>query len=111
MIELPRYEMLICRHEGKYVTTPFSGSCGTLPEKGCLAVETFNYKVYVDTSGENVQDFKLIAEYTLIAPWSEGGQRSESVKRAFENSVYGLNSAQKWLSDELIRWQSKSVDF
>lgn len=110
-IELPRYEMLICKHEGKYITTPFSGSCGTLPEKGCLAVETFNYKVYVDLSSENEQDFKLIAQYSLIAPWSEGGKRNDPVKRAFDNSPSGLDMARKWLSDELMRWQSQAKKF
>ena len=69
-IDLPNLQWLISRHEGRYATNVWSASLGTSPSEGCTNVKTFNYRVYVDTSSENENEFRLIAESYIINPWS-----------------------------------------
>ena len=50
-IELPQYNWIISRHEGRFVTNRYSGSLGTLGDSGCISTRTFNFRACVDTKG------------------------------------------------------------
>ena len=97
-IDLPNLHWLISKHEGRYATNVWSDSFGTSPSEGRINVKTFNYRVYVDTSGGNESEFRLIAESYIINPWSDGGQKSDVERAEFEITEEGLSSACDWLS-------------
>lgn len=94
-IELPKYSWFVSGAGSSYVTNSYSGSCGTSPTLGCLSVTTFNYRVFVESIDS---DWKIVAEYYLILPWSEGGSIKELTREVFDNSQAGLDEAAEWLS-------------
>ena len=97
-IDLPHLHWLISRHEGRYATNVWSASLGTSPSEGCTNVKTFNYRVCVDTSSENENEFRLIAESYIINPWSDGGNKSDMEHAEFEVTENGVTLASEWLS-------------
>ena len=97
-IDLPRYHWLVSKHEGRFVTNTYSSSIGTLPDQGCVSVRTFNYRVYVDTSGKEESTFRLIVETYVMQPWSRGGHKTDFEQAEFESSEYGVKEAEEWLA-------------
>lgn len=97
-IDLPNLHWLISKHEGRYATNVWTASLGTSPSEGCTNVKTFNYRVYVDTSSENENEFRLIAESYIINPWSGGGHKSDMERAEFEVTADGVLLASEWLS-------------
>ncbi|MBQ9744573.1 MAG: hypothetical protein IJW19_05550 [Clostridia bacterium] len=61
-IKLPGYHWLVSKHEGRLVTNNYSGSLGTLPDRGCVSVRTFNYRIYIDisSSSESISDAETL---------------------------------------------------
>jgi hypothetical protein len=98
-IELPQYNWIISRHEGRFVTNRYSGSLGTLGDSGCISTRTFNYRAYVDTKGGEEVDFRLVAECFIIEPWNMGGIQTNFHQAEFECSEDGIKQAEKWLSE------------
>lgn len=96
-IDLPTYRWFISRQGGRIVTNTYSGSLGTIPDKGCLSAPTFNYRVYVDISSGEERGFRLIAESCIIQPWSLGGEKTDFERAEFESSKKGVGEASKWL--------------
>ena len=96
-IDLPRYQWLVSKHEGRFVTNTYSGSMGTLPDQGCVSVRTLNYRVYVDTSSGEESSFRLIAESYIIQPWNRGGNKTDFERAEFESSEKGISEAEEWL--------------
>ena len=103
-IDLPHLHWLISRHEGRYATNVWSASLGTSPSEGCMNVKTFNYRVYVDTSSGNENEFRLIAESYIINPWSGGGHKSDMEHAEFEVSENGVTLASEWLSQTTTKY-------
>ena len=97
-IDLPRYQWLVSKHEGRFVTNTYSGSMGTLPDQGCVSVRTFNYRVYVDISSGEESTFLLIAESYIIQPWHLGGHKTDAERAEFECSESGVRGAEEWLA-------------
>ena len=96
-IDLPRCHWFVSRQGGRFVTNAYSGSMGTLSDKGCVSVRTFNYHVYVDISSEEENGFRLIVESCIIQPWSLGGEKTDFERAEFESSEKGVGEASKWL--------------
>ena len=96
-IDLPRYHWLVSKHEGRFVTNTYSGSMGTLPDQGCVSVQTFNYRVYVDISSGEENSFRLIAESCIIQSWGCGGNKTDFERAEFENSENSVKEAEEWL--------------
>ena len=103
-IDLPHLHWLISRHEGRYATNVWSASLGTSTSEGCMNVKTFNYRVYVDTSSENENKFRLIAESYIVNPWSGGGHKSDMERAEFEVSENGVTFASEWLSQTATKY-------
>lgn len=98
-IDLPRYHWLVSKHEGRFVTNTYSGSMGTLPDRGCVSVRTFNYRVYVDISSGEESTFRLIVESYIIQPWSLGITKTDFERAEFEGTDKGIHEA----SERLLR--------
>ena len=98
-INLPDLRWLVSRHEGRFVTNTYSGSAGTLSDGGCVSTRTFNYKVYVDISGGNESDFRLIAESCIIQPWHLGGKKTDPEKLILACTEDGVAQAAEWLTE------------
>jgi hypothetical protein len=98
-IELPKYHWLISRHEGRLVTSTYSGSLGTLGDSGCIGTRTFNYRAFADISGDNESDFRIVAESYIIQPWHLGCNKTDFERKEFEPSENGVAQAAEWLSE------------
>ena len=98
-IELPNYHWFVSRHEGRFVTNIYSGSAGTHGDVGCIGTRTFNYRVYVDISSGNENEFRLIAESYIRQPWHLGGHKTDFEKTEFLCSEDCVVQATKWLSE------------
>ena len=96
--DLPRYHWFVSPHEGRFVTNIYSGSLGTLHDQGCVNMQTFNYRVYVNISSGEESKFRLIAESFIIQPWSRGGNKTDFERAEFESSENGVEKAKKWLA-------------
>ena len=103
-IDLPNLHWLISKHEGRYTTNVWSSSLGTSPSEGCTNVKTFNYRVYVDRSVGNDNEFRLIGESYIINPWSGGGHKSDMEHAEFEVSENGVTLASEWLSQTATKY-------
>ena len=103
-IDLPNLNWLLSKHEGRYATNVWTASLGTYPSEGCINIETFNYRVYVDTSSGNESEFRLIAESYIINPWSDGGNKSDMEHAEFEVSENGVTLASEWLSQTATKY-------
>ena len=103
-IDLPRYHSLVSKHEGRFVTNTCSGSMGTLSNRGCVSVRTFDYRVYVDVSDSEAGTFRLIAESYIILPWSRGGNKTDFERAEFENSEKGVEDAGEWLGQTAAKY-------
>lgn len=103
-IDLPRCHWFVSRQGGRFVTNAYSGSMGTLSDKGCVSVRTFNYRVYVDISSEEESGFRLIAESCIIQPWSRGGDKTDFERAEFESSENGVNEAEEWLDKTAAKY-------
>ena len=96
-IDLPPYRWFISRQGGRIIMNTYSGSLGTLLDKGCLSTLTFNYRVYVDISSEKEDEFRIVAESYTVQPWHLGGNKSDFERTEFEASEEGLRLASKHL--------------
>lgn len=94
MINIPDISWFANKKEGW--KNCFSGSLGTTPN-GCLTVNTFNYRVYVN------EDY-LVAECFIIQPWYLGGQKTNFVQAEFECSDNGALKAGEWISDMALKY-------
>ncbi len=97
-IDLPHYQSLVIKHEGRFVANTYSGSLGTHADQGCVRARTFNYRVYVDISSGEESNFRLIAECWIIQPWSCGGEKTDMERAEFEGSDQGVTDAIDWLT-------------
>ena len=98
-IELPKYEWLVNKHEGRFVTNVYSGSAGTQGNEGCIGSRTFNYRVYVDISSGKESEFRLISESYIIQPHHLGGKKTNFERADFSCSEHCLIQVIKWLSE------------
>ena len=97
IIDLPPYRWFISRQGGRIITNTYSGSLGTLPDKGCLSALIFNYRVYADVSSGKEDEFRIVAESHTVQPWHLGGNKSDFERAEFEASEEGLERASKQL--------------
>ena len=96
-ISLPRRQWFIQNQADKFITNTYSGSIGTLANKGCMVTHTFDYRVFPDISREEKTASHLVAEGFIIEPWAVGGKRVELAREAFELSEKGIIEAGEWL--------------
>lgn len=102
-IELPQYNWIISRHEGRFVTNRYSGSLGTLGDSGCISTRTFNFRAYVDTKSGEEGNFRLVTECFIIEPWNMGSTQTNFQQAEFECSEDGIKQAEKWLSETSLK--------
>ncbi|MBR5601406.1 MAG: hypothetical protein IKW24_02130 [Clostridia bacterium] len=93
-VDLPRYDWFVNNHS----TNTFSGSLGTLPDQGCIAIRTFHYRVFVDTSkGKDESTYRLVAECYIIQPWDQKGAKTDEQRADFDASEQGIDQAGEWI--------------
>ncbi len=97
-ILLPNRHWFVSLHEGQIVTNTYSGSFGTVSDKGGLSTRTFNYRVYARFSESKPKGGILIAESFVIQPWSCGGRKTDNERAEFECSDNGIKEAGMWLA-------------
>ena len=97
-IELPRHHWFFSRNEGRFVTNQFSGSLGTLPNRGCLRFPTFQYRVRAVCSLEDDKTYTLVAECYVLQPFFQGANQTDYTCQSFDNSEAGVRQASEWLS-------------
>ena len=97
-VDLPLYSWFYSNQQGKWVMNAYSGSRGTSTTNGCLCNTTFNYRVSIKTPPD--RDSFIEAECFFILPIKLGGNKTEVVRKEFENSEKGLEDASVWLYSE-----------
>lgn len=97
-LTLPLFHWFVSKFEGKPVSNTYTGSCGTDPNRGCMAVTTFHYKVFVKDVGQ--ESSRIICECFVREPKGKDLIKKKFETTDFECSPHGLTQATEWLNEK-----------